>query len=146
MQYCVSYSFRLLYRDLMPRQSRIDAPGALHHIICRGIERRRIFKDDQDRDRFIEQLDGGLIRSGGVALRKIRVLIWKLPKPHKHMGVPLSLLEIVLNALDWGAGGRPCNIAFLILFGCYIETSCRDKIHGDAHKIIIFVALIRSNL
>ena len=58
MQYCVSYSFRLLYRDLMPRQSRIDAPGALHHIICRGIERRRIFKDDQDRDRFIERLGG----------------------------------------------------------------------------------------
>jgi hypothetical protein len=27
----------------MPRKARIDAPGALHHIICRGIERRRIF-------------------------------------------------------------------------------------------------------
>ena len=27
----------------MPRKSRIDAPGALHHIIARGIERRRIF-------------------------------------------------------------------------------------------------------
>ena len=27
----------------MPRQSRIDAPGALHHIIVRGIERRKIF-------------------------------------------------------------------------------------------------------
>jgi hypothetical protein len=25
----------------MPRQARIDAPGALHHIIVRGIERRR---------------------------------------------------------------------------------------------------------
>jgi len=22
----------------MPRQARIDAPGALHHIICRGID------------------------------------------------------------------------------------------------------------
>ena len=42
----------------MPRQSRIDAPGALHHIICRGIERRRIFKDDEDRERFIERLGG----------------------------------------------------------------------------------------
>lgn len=27
----------------MPRKSRIDAPGALHHIIVRGIERRKIF-------------------------------------------------------------------------------------------------------
>jgi REP element-mobilizing transposase RayT len=40
----------------MPRQARIDAPGALHHIICRGIERRRIFWDDEDRDSFVERL------------------------------------------------------------------------------------------
>ena len=40
----------------MPRKSRIDAPGALHHIICRGIERRPIFEDDLDRDRFVERL------------------------------------------------------------------------------------------
>jgi len=30
----------------MLRKSRIDAPGALHHIICRGIERRKIFYDE----------------------------------------------------------------------------------------------------
>jgi REP element-mobilizing transposase RayT len=40
----------------MPRKARIDAPVALHHIIIRGIERRRIFSDDQDRDNFIERL------------------------------------------------------------------------------------------
>jgi hypothetical protein len=34
------------------RQSRIDAPGALHHIIDRGIERKRIFTDGVDRDNF----------------------------------------------------------------------------------------------
>jgi len=32
----------------MPRQSRIDAPGALHHVIFRGIERKAIFKYDAD--------------------------------------------------------------------------------------------------
>ena len=40
----------------MPRKSRIDAPGAPHHIICRGIEKRPIFDDDYDRDRFVERL------------------------------------------------------------------------------------------
>jgi REP element-mobilizing transposase RayT len=40
----------------MPRKARIDAPGALHHIICRGIERRKIFSDDTDRDEFISRL------------------------------------------------------------------------------------------
>jgi hypothetical protein len=27
----------------MPRQSRLYAPGVLHHVIIRGIERKRIF-------------------------------------------------------------------------------------------------------
>ncbi len=36
----------------MPRKARIDAPGASHHIIVRGIERRKIFKDDYDRIDF----------------------------------------------------------------------------------------------
>ena len=40
----------------MPRQSRIDAPGALHHIIARGIARKEIFRDDADRDNFLERL------------------------------------------------------------------------------------------
>ena len=40
----------------MPRKARIDAPGALHHIIVRGIERRKIFYDNADRDHFLERL------------------------------------------------------------------------------------------
>jgi len=42
----------------MPRQARIDAPGALHHIVIRGIERRGIFQDDEDRKDFLERLSG----------------------------------------------------------------------------------------
>jgi len=40
----------------MPRKSRIDAPGALHHIICRGIERRPIFRGEFDRQDFVRRL------------------------------------------------------------------------------------------
>jgi putative transposase len=40
----------------MPRQARIDAPGAVHHGIARGIERAAIFRDDQDRDLFLNRL------------------------------------------------------------------------------------------
>jgi len=39
----------------MPRQARIDASGALHHIIVRGIERCKIFKNDADRESFVER-------------------------------------------------------------------------------------------
>ncbi len=40
----------------MPRRARIDAPGALHHIVIRGIEGKAIFKDDTDREDLIERL------------------------------------------------------------------------------------------
>ncbi len=40
----------------MPRQARIDAPGALHHIILRGIERKPIIKDQQDYTSFLKRL------------------------------------------------------------------------------------------
>lgn len=48
----------------MPRKSRIDAPGALHHLIARGIERREIFSDDQDRHAFIDRLGLVLTETG----------------------------------------------------------------------------------
>jgi hypothetical protein len=37
----------------MPRKARIDAPGALHHIIVRGIDRTAIFRDDTDYENFL---------------------------------------------------------------------------------------------
>ncbi len=40
----------------MPRKARIDAPGALHHIIVRGIEKKPIFKDRFDRYNFLDRL------------------------------------------------------------------------------------------
>jgi putative transposase len=39
----------------MSRKARIDAPGALHHIIIRGIERNPIFKDSQDYSNFLSR-------------------------------------------------------------------------------------------
>jgi hypothetical protein len=39
----------------MPRFASLDAPGVLH-LIIRGIERRALFRDDFDRENFIERL------------------------------------------------------------------------------------------
>jgi len=33
----------------MPRRARLDAPGTLHHVIVRGIEKRMIVNDAADR-------------------------------------------------------------------------------------------------
>ena len=40
----------------MPRKARLDAPGTLHHVIIRGIERRPIVDDDKDRENFVSRL------------------------------------------------------------------------------------------
>ncbi len=52
----------LILKD-MPRRSRIDAPGALHHIIVRGIDRKSIFKNDADKDIFLGRLKNILTNS-----------------------------------------------------------------------------------
>ena len=43
----------------MPRQARIGAAGALHHVIVRGIEKKKIFRDKADREGFLERLADG---------------------------------------------------------------------------------------
>jgi len=48
----------------MPRKDRVDAPGALHHIIIRGIERKPIFKDKIDYGNFIDRLGKVLVDTG----------------------------------------------------------------------------------
>ncbi|MGD0918236.1 MAG: transposase, partial [Thermodesulfobacteriota bacterium] len=40
----------------MPREPRLDAPGALHHLMGRGIERTQIFRTDRDREDFLNRL------------------------------------------------------------------------------------------
>ena len=41
---------------IMPRLARLDAPGVVHHVIIRGIERRKIFKDSKDRNEMMDRL------------------------------------------------------------------------------------------
>ena len=63
----------------MPRQSRIDAPGALHHIMVRGIERRKIFRDNKDKDNFAERL-GDIIKDTSTSC-----YAWALMSNHVHL-------------------------------------------------------------
>ena len=65
--------------EVMPRKSRIDAPGALHHIIVRGIERRKIFIDDRDRNSFLDRI-GGIISETNTSC-----YAWALIPNHCHL-------------------------------------------------------------
>ena len=40
----------------MARPVRIEYPGAVYHVICRGNNRQAIFRDEQDRIRYLEKL------------------------------------------------------------------------------------------
>ncbi|MFW6147985.1 MAG: transposase [Thermodesulfobacteriota bacterium] len=44
----------------MPRLARLDAPGLLQHVMARGIERTKIFRDEKDRKSFVERFAGVL--------------------------------------------------------------------------------------
>ncbi|MGD2272962.1 MAG: transposase [Desulfobacterales bacterium] len=63
----------------MPRKARIDAAGALHHIICRGIEGQRVFRDDKDRDNFLKRL-GKILQDSSTPC-----YAWALIPSHFHL-------------------------------------------------------------
>ena len=62
----------------MPRTARLDTPGLLHHIIIRGIERRKIFNDDKDRENIIERLSILLPET------KTQCYAWSFLSNHAH--------------------------------------------------------------
>jgi REP element-mobilizing transposase RayT len=72
----------------MPRKARLDAPGALHHIIVRGIERRKIFRDDADRDDFLERL-GDILQDS-----QARCFAWTLMPNHFHLLLRTGLAPV----------------------------------------------------
>ena len=63
----------------MPRQARLDAPGTLHHVIIRGIERKKIISDDRDRKDFVS-------RMGTIAMEtETLIYAWALMTNHAHI-------------------------------------------------------------
>ena len=63
----------------MPRKARIDAPGAVQHIIVRGIERKKIFRNDADRSNFLARL------STIVSETRTTCYGWALIPNHVHL-------------------------------------------------------------
>lgn len=63
----------------MPRQARLDSAGTLHHVMIRGIEGVRIFRDDSDRETFTHRVSQ-LVKSTGN-----RILAWVLMDTHAHL-------------------------------------------------------------
>lgn len=63
----------------MPRVERLDIPGLLQHVIVRGIEKRRIFLDDEDREFFFRRFSKLLVET------ETDCLAWVLMSNHIHL-------------------------------------------------------------
>nr|QNO51014.1 hypothetical protein EDLMLJLI_00007 [Methanosarcinales archaeon ANME-1 ERB6] len=63
----------------MPRQARLDAPGTLHHVIIRGIERKEIVKDDHDRQNFVYRMGTIALETGTL------IYAWTLMTNQAHI-------------------------------------------------------------
>ena len=72
----------------MARKARIDAPGALHHIIIRGIERNSIFKDSRDYENFLTRLENILTETATVCYA------WALIPNHIHLLLRTGITSI----------------------------------------------------
>ncbi len=63
----------------MPRHARLDATGALHHVIIRGIDRSDLFADDADRQRFVDKL------GEYISATRCSLYAWALMSNHVHL-------------------------------------------------------------
>lgn len=95
----------------MPRQARLDAPGTLHHVIVRGIEKRNIVGDDTDRKDFVSRMGDLAHRTG------TRIHAWALMPNHAH---------ILLHS---GQAGLPVFMRRL-LTGYAVSYNLRHSRHG----------------
>ena len=83
----------------MARPLRIEYPGAVYHVTCRGNEQREIFTDDADRRKFIELLEDS------AEMYSVKVYAYVLMSNHFHL-----LIETPLGNL--GEFMRRYNISY----------------------------------
>ena len=81
----------------MPRPLRIEYPGAIYHVISRGDRREAIYRDDRDREGFLQTL--------GEACRKTgwEVHAWCLLGNHFHLAIETPQANLVVG-MKWLLG------------------------------------------
>ena len=82
----------------MARKLRVQFPRAIYHVTIRGVERRALFLDDRDRERFLSQL------ADGVELDGVRVYLYCLMTNHVHLVVetPRANVSQFMHRLQTG--------------------------------------------
>ncbi|MBI5446369.1 MAG: transposase, partial [Deltaproteobacteria bacterium] len=99
----------------MPRQARLDAPGTLHHVIARGIERRAIFLGREDYEDFLRRLEAA------VTWGQCAIFAWTLLSNHFHL------------LLRSGEAGLP-SVMRRVMTGYAVSFNLRHKRHGHVFQ------------
>ena len=81
----------------MARKLRVQYPGAIYHVMNRGDRREPIFKDDQDRQRFLETLTEACARTGW------QIHAYCLMPNHFHLVVETPQANLVAG-MKWFLG------------------------------------------
>ena len=81
----------------MPRQLRIEFPGAFYHVMARGDRRESIYEDDVDRRRFEETLKEGCEATGWL------VHAYVLMGNHYHLLIETPEANLV-KGMSWLQG------------------------------------------
>ena len=76
----------------MPRTARLDLPDLLQHVIVRGVDGCDIFRDDDDRLRFLKRFSKLLLETD------TECFAWSLMTNHFHLLLrPMDITEIVVR-------------------------------------------------
>src|SRR5436190_12768542 len=81
----------------MARKLRVEYPGAIYHLMNRGDRREPIFRDDEDRERFLATLGEGCLKTGS------QVHAYCLMPNHFHLVVETPAANLVAG-MKWFLG------------------------------------------
>lgn len=96
----------------MPRLARLDAPGVLHHLMIRGIERRKIFRNDKDRQDFLDRLSTLMPKT------ETSCYAWAFLPNHAHFLFRTGTIPL-------------CTLMRRLLTGYAVSFNRRHKRHGQ---------------
>src|SRR5437899_1564353 len=81
----------------MPRKLRVEYAGAVYHVMNRGDQRENIFRDDEDRRRFLATLDEACAKTAW------QVHAYCLMRNHFHLVIETQEANLVFG-MKWMLG------------------------------------------